>query len=188
MVVVIGVDWVVAMVDLMLVWGIKVILISMVVLEHCRVSWSSWMPVVELRVVVGMLLVIIIGLRVVAWSVAHMSLVVSVDSAALVVGLVKVIVIMLNLVAFHHVSITSIAVDNLVDQAVETCVMSWLMVVLSQPGSFAVMRHFFEGIVEFVTILVFIVDFMWMDNSIMRAWKDDGVVWCVVVEVWLWVN
>jgi hypothetical protein len=93
-VIVIGVDWVVAVVDLMLEWGIKVILISVMVFKHRWVGRGSWVPVVELGVVVGMLLVIIVSLGMVSaplvvWDVVtHMSLMVSVDSATLIVRLV----------------------------------------------------------------------------------------------------
>lgn len=93
-VVVIGVDRMVAVVDLMLEWGIKVVLISVMFFKHRWVGRGSWVPIVELGVVVGMLLVIIISLGVVSaplavWDVvAHMSLMVSVDSAALIVRLV----------------------------------------------------------------------------------------------------
>jgi len=93
-VIVIGVDWVVAVVDLMLEWGIKVVLISMMVFKHRWVGWGSWVPIVELGVVVGMLLVIIISLRMVSaplvvWDVvAHMLLMVGIDSATLIVRLV----------------------------------------------------------------------------------------------------
>jgi hypothetical protein len=93
-VIVIGVDWVVAVVDLMLEWGIKVVLISVMFFKHRWVGRGSWVPIVELGVVVSMLLVIIVSLGVVSaplavWDVvAHMSLMVSVDSAALIVRLV----------------------------------------------------------------------------------------------------
>jgi len=194
--VVFRVNWMVAVVDLMLEWGFKVILISMVVFKHCGMGRSSWMPVVKLRVVVGMLSVIIVSLGMVSaplvvWDVvAHMLLMVSIDPAALVVRLVKVllIMIMLILVAFHHIGIARMAMNHLIDQAMESSlVMSWLMVMLNKVGSF-MMRHFFEGITEFITVLIFRVEIMGMDNSMVNTWKDNRVVRCVVMEVWLWVN
>lgn len=139
-VVVIGVDWVVPVVDLMLEWGFKA-LISVMVFEHRWMSWGSWMPVVELGVVVCMLLVIIVSLRVVStplmveWDVvAHVSFMVGVDPAALIVRLVKVVmlVIMLIFVALHHICVTSIAMDHLVNQSMETgLVVGSLVVVLN---------------------------------------------------------
>ena len=74
--VVLGVNWVVALIDLVLEWRIEVILVCVVLVKHDWMGWLSRMSVLELGVVMSLLWVLVM---------ARCALVVCEDSAAFVV-------------------------------------------------------------------------------------------------------
>ena len=113
--------WVVAMVDLMLNWSLKVVHISMMFILQSWMGRSSWVSVVELGVMEPILILLVVCLRmmgaplVVWFIVAHVAFMISVNCAVSVMRLPVMIVIVVIIMDMNYMFDKSMESSLMVD-------------------------------------------------------------------------